>query len=236
MRTACFTTLTRPRLREARLLAETVRLAHPDWLIWAALAEDDGAWLTREDAASFDAVAAADEFAPAGAAPRGAAVVGAALRHLLDLGARSVVYFAPTIAVFHPLAELGEHYRDESVVLTPHRDGAEDMFDPSFLAVRADADGRAFAGWWAERLRALPQPAPRLPDHLGGVAIAVESGWNVAAWNVDERVLRFTAQGDLTANGERLCFCQFDLTRRPAQREARELWEWYAHRTRVGPG
>lgn len=231
MRVVALTTLSRATLPQARLLAETLRQAHPDWPIWAALAGDQGARFGRAELASFDAVATGAELgladAPDGIVSDGAAL-GAALRHLLALGAELVVYFAPNIAVFHPLAGLPDAYRDESVVLTPHAAGAVDWFDPAFLAVRGDADGRAFAEWWAGRLGAQAEPAPCLPAHLNRVAIALEPGWNVAAWNLRERRLRFTPQGDITADGERLSFCRFDPAEPPEQPEAREVWDWHA--------
>lgn len=228
MRVCAFTTISHATLPQARLLAETLRQAHPGWTLWAAAAGDPGAWFSRDEIAGFDAMLTAEDLGRTDY--REGPEIGAALLHLLALGADIAVYLAPSMAVFHPLASLSDQYRGDSVVLTPNAGEAADQFDPAFLAVRGDADGRAFAQWWAGRLRAEANPAPRLPEHLNRVTFAFEPGWNVAAWNLPDRHLRFTPQGGITADGEPLCFCQFDLTRRPAQPEAAELWDWYARR------
>ncbi len=178
MSTVCFTSFSYSYLPRARVLAETLRLAHPDWPLWAVLVDEPPPGLDASAAlAGFDAVLAADGLS----IPRFrswlfkhdlveacTAVKGAALLHLLGLGFDRVVYFDPDIALFHPLTALDGAYAAASVVLTPHQCAPNEtalaigdnelaalrhgVFNLGFIAVRNDAPGRAFAAWWAARL------------------------------------------------------------------------------------
>jgi hypothetical protein len=118
--------------------------------------------------------------------------------------------------------------------------------------VRADATGRAFAGWWADRLRdaCFDDPANGLftdqkycdlvPALFDRVAIERDPGWNVASWNLSRRRVRFDDSGGITVNGAPLAFYHFTkhggvgdaMTERYARgcHEPHELWSWYARR------
>lgn len=179
MRTVCFTSLTYGYLSRARILAETLRAAHPHWPLWAVMVDEppDGCELSAPLASGFDGVVPASELG----IPRFrawmfkhavveacTAVKGAALCHFLRSGAERVVYFDPDIALFHPLEALDGRHRHASVVLTPHQLDANrtpvamadnelaalryGVFNLGFLSVRNDNSGRAFAQWWAARL------------------------------------------------------------------------------------
>lgn len=179
MNTVCFTSFTFSYLPRARVLAETLRAAHPGWQLWAVVVDQPPPGLDPAAAlAAFDGVIPADSLPlppfPGwifrhGIVEACTAVKGAALLHLLRQGADQVVYFDPDIAVFHPLTDLCGRYAAASVVLTPHQiepnstpgaiadnEGAAlryGVFNLGFLAVRNTTPGRAFAAWWAARLQ-----------------------------------------------------------------------------------
>lgn len=184
MSVVCFTSLTLGYLPRARVLAETLRAAHPDWALWAVLVDrPPPGYANRAAFAGFDRVLDADELGLARAwlfrhelVEACTAVKGAMLRHLLGLGADIVVYLDPDIAVFHPLASLQERLADASILLTPHQTDPDEAapaildneraslrygaYNLGFLAVRNDAVGNAFAEWWAARLHEACFDAP----------------------------------------------------------------------------
>lgn len=171
----CFTSFALNYLPRARVLAETLRAAHPDWKLWALVVDEPP---PATDLRGFDGVVTAAELG----LPRFrawlfrhdvveacTAVKGAMLCRLLADGAEKVAYLDPDIAVFHGLAALPGLLDEASIVLTPHQLAANDapgavadnelaalrygVFNFGFLAVRGDATGRAFAAWWAARLQ-----------------------------------------------------------------------------------
>lgn len=278
MSVVCFTSLTLGYLPRARVLAETLRAAHPGWPLWAVLVDRVPPDFERRDAfAGFDCVIDAEDLD----IPRFrawlfrhdlieacTAVKAAMLLHLQAQGAQKVAYFDPDIAVFHPLGGLEAQLDSASVVLTPHQVAPNDapiaigdnemsslrhgIFNLGFLAVRSDATGRAFAAWWADRLRdaCFDDPANGLftdqkycdlvPALFDRVAIERNPGWNVASWNLSRRRLRFDEAGGITVNGSPLAFYHFTkhggvgdvMMERYAGacHEPHELWRWYARR------
>jgi len=278
MSIVCFTSLTLAYLPRARVLAETLRAAHPDWRLWAVLVDKlPPAYEGRDALACFDRVLDAEDLG----IPRFrawlfrhdlieacTAVKAAMLGYLLTEGADKVVYLDPDIAVFHPLAALASRLDSASVVLTPHQVAPNDtpiavsdnelsalrhgIYNLGFLAVRGDATGRAFAAWWADRLRdaCFDDPPNGLftdqkycdlvPALFDRVAIERDPGWNVASWNLSRRRLCFDAAGGITVNGVPLAFYHFTkhggvgdvMTERYAggHHEPHELWRWYGRR------
>ncbi len=177
MSMCCFTSFTYAYLSRARVLAASVRRAHPSWHLAAVLVDEPPA---GEDPAvlaeTFDEVLRL----PGLGIPRHrswifkhdvveacTAVKGHALLLLLEAH-EAVVYLDPDIALFHPLDALEELLDRASVVLTPHQVTPNEsahavadnegtslqygIYNLGFLAVRADAAGFAFARWWARQL------------------------------------------------------------------------------------
>jgi hypothetical protein len=247
MSVVCFTSLTLGYLPRARVLAETLRAAHPDWALWAVLVDRPPPGYTNRAAfAGFDGVLTVEDLGIPDVLPwlfrhdlveACTAVKGAMLRHLLALGAETVVYLDPDIAVFHPLASLPERLQAASILLTPHQTDPDadapaiadneraslryGAFNLGFLGVRNDATGQKFANWWAERLHAACYDAPEaglftdqkyfdvVPGLFARVAIVRDPGWNVASWNLSQRRLAFAPQGGITVNGSPLAFYHF---------------------------
>lgn len=176
-----YTSFTFSYLSRARVLAESLRRHHPDWVIWAAITDlapeglafdlarepfDHVLWtkdLFGETAESWlfghDIVEACT------------AVKGRVLDHLLaQPDCEMVFYFDPDIALFAPVDGMVAALRapGSSILLTPHQLEPDDndqairdneigslgygVFNLGFIAVRADETGRRFAAWWAARL------------------------------------------------------------------------------------
>jgi hypothetical protein len=274
-RTVCFTSFSLAYLSRARVLAETVRRFQPDWELWALVVDKPPADLNRAEAfAPFDQFC----YAAALGIPRFdawmfkhdvvegcTAVKGQMLLRLLGLGADRVVYLDPDIALFHPLAEIDRRLDAASIVLTPHQTEPNTatsaivdnemgsmrfgIYNLGFLAVRNDANGRAFARWWAdmtyracyealgEGLFTDQKYCDLAPTLFDGVHIERDPGYNVASWNISRRRLSFTAGGALLANEVALKFYHFTkiggvgdiMTERYAADnvEVYELVNWY---------
>jgi hypothetical protein len=174
----CYTSFTFSYLSRARILAQTLRAANPNWVIWALITDEPPpdfdyspclhefdhfintkdlqferfyAWLFKHDIVEACT-----------------AVKGQMLVYLLELGAEKVVYLDPDIAVFHPLDEIEQQLDSASIILTPHQHEPNNestaiqdneitsmqygVFNLGFVAVRNDRNGLAFAKWWAKQL------------------------------------------------------------------------------------
>ena len=177
-RVCCFTSFTCGYLSRARVLAQTLRQAHPDWALHGVLVDKPPPGLDLAAAtADYDRVVAAEALAiPKVRAwlfkhdlvEACTAVKGQMLVELLAAGFDRVIYLDPDIAVFHPLDTILERLNHASVVLTPHQSepSASPMavrdneltslqygtYNLGFIAVRQDAAGLAFADWWARQL------------------------------------------------------------------------------------
>ncbi len=173
-----YTSFTYSYLQRARVLARTVRRAHPDWTLWAVMVDerpegfDDSLWEGEYDFILDAATLFTDEWNAwifkHDIVEACTAVKGRALEHILDQGADKVIYLDPDIAVFHGLETIADQLDRSSIILTPHqvepnltfeemRDNEltsmkYGIFNLGFLAVRNNADGRAMAQWWAKCL------------------------------------------------------------------------------------
>ena len=274
----CYTSFTYSYLSRARVLLGSLRRAYPEWVVWAVMVDEPPPWVDEAAAlAGFDGVLKLGDLG----IPRAAAwlfkhdvveactaVKGAAMVHLLGLGAARVIYFDPDIAVFNRLEGLD----DGSIVLTPHQLEPNEaaaaivdneiaslvygVFNLGFVSVCNDADGRAFAGWWAERLYQAcyddiaagiftdQKYCDLAPVLFEGVHILRDPGCNVASWNLSRRRLAFDPGGTITVNGSALKFYHFTkiggagdvMTERygAANTEVFEVWHWYKRRERDG--
>ncbi len=169
--TICFTSFSLSYLPRARILARSLRRAHPEWRLVALLVD------AAADLPEFDEVVTADQLG----IPRFrawlfkhdlieacTAVKGEMLRRLLAEGWQRVIYLDPDIAVFAGLHEIETALGDSSIVFTPHQVSPSTdtqaiadnemtafrygIYNLGFLAVRNDETSRAFADWWAAML------------------------------------------------------------------------------------
>jgi hypothetical protein len=177
--THCYTSISFSYLDRARVLAETIRKHHPDWILWLCLSdqEPEGFEFNLDDE-EFDHVVRVYELDVPSHHPwvfghdvveLCTAVKGPMLQRILASGAEKVLYIDPDIALFAPLAHVEELLETRAVVLTPHllspertRNGVMDneisclkhgVYNLGFVAVRNCPDGNLFANWWADRLR-----------------------------------------------------------------------------------
>ena len=177
-RICCYTSFTYSYLSRARILAQTVRRAHPDWAIHAVLVDapppglDEAAALAEFDQVVYAHELRLDRFRPwlfkHDIVEACTAVKGQMLVELLEAGFSKVIYLDPDIAVFHPLTVILDQLDDASIVLTPHQCEPNvtelevsdneltslqyGIYNLGFAAVRNDPAGRAFAAWWAKQL------------------------------------------------------------------------------------
>lgn len=176
----CFTSASFAYLDRARVLAETVRRHHPEWMLWLCLVDEPPPGFDFDPGAeSFDRIVHLSELGIPDwrswafghdVVELCTAVKGPMLHRLLTAeGAERVIYLDPDIALFarlDPVLELLE--AGHSVVLTPHLTTPEEqrqaildneigalkhgIYNLGFLAVRGCEEGKRFAAWWRDRL------------------------------------------------------------------------------------
>lgn len=168
-------------LNRARVLAETIRRIHPDWVIWAVITDKEPYGFNFDlEKENFDHLLLADELFGEetdrwlfgmDVIEACTAVKGRALKRIMtDPTAEKVVYFDPDIAVFSSVQSIVNLLDDHSIVLTPHQVDPEPRhskqaiidnemaslqygaFNLGFLAVRNDEEATRFANWWDDRL------------------------------------------------------------------------------------
>ena len=127
-----FTSFSFSYLNRARVLADGLGRAHPDWVLWAVVTDVPPGGVRFDLAADgFTHTLFAEELMGDGAeawlfghdvVEACTAVKGAACRHILDVpGCQKLVYFDPDIAVFNPLDDVIDLLDEADIVLTPHQ-------------------------------------------------------------------------------------------------------------------
>lgn len=156
--------------------------------------------------------------------------------HLLKTQSEAdkIVYFDPDIVVYQPLDDLEKKLDNYDIVLTPHfTKPITDKFLPTekhifntgvfnlgFLAIKRSATAVEMLKWWESKLRHecildlsrglfVDQLWMTLvPAYFDNVLHDKYPGYNMAHWNLHERVLTSSANGYLV-NGEPLVFFHF---------------------------
>ena len=177
-----FTSFSYSYLDRARVLANTLKSLHPDWILWAVVTDKcpegmDHAWEEEE----FDRVLSVYDLIPANTeqwlfghnvVEACTAVKGAAcVKILSEHDCEKLFYFDPDIAIFNPMDEVLDLLDVNSIVLTPHQLQGEPrqaiqaiqdneltslthgVYNLGFIAIANDSEGRRFASWWDDRLR-----------------------------------------------------------------------------------
>lgn len=174
----CFTSASFAYLDRVRVLGETLRKHHPDWVFSLCLSDVEPPGFVFDLADEpIDSVVRIDELGVANlnawmfrhdVVELCTAVKGAMLCRLLDEGAEKVIYIDPDIALFSELAEVVRGLDTHDVILTPHllapdtsdqaiRDNEigtlkHGVYNLGFVAVSCRTEGRRFARWWRDRL------------------------------------------------------------------------------------
>ena len=177
-----YTSFTYSYLNRARVLAETLKKFHPDWVLWAVITdlEPKGFQFDLVEEV-FDRALLLEDLFPEDSSSwlfgmdiveACTAVKGKALRYILDQpNVSKVLYFDPDIAIFSSLEEISSVLDNASIALTPHQVDPEPRsavgaildnevsslqygtYNLGFLAVRNDLEARRFAEWWDDRLQ-----------------------------------------------------------------------------------
>lgn len=143
--------------------------------------------------------------------------------------AEQVIYLDPDTCIYYPMTELDELLQAHDFVITPHiltpipldnHTPGEPLFlnyglyNLGFLALRKSGQTLSFLQWWKDRTyqKGYDRPAAGLftdqlwinlvPLYFSKVAILRHAGYNMAPWNLHERVLdgdRKVKQGDTVA-------------------------------------
>lgn len=161
-----------------------------------------------------------------------------ALAKLLEEpGCEKVLYFDPDMVLFSRVDDLIEGLSSANVAITPHQNKPETtldavldnevtslrmgVFNLGFIGVASTAEGRRFAGWWADRVYYFCRGDIRLgiftdqkwinfaPIFFDGVWIVKSSRHNVATWNLTTRSLTGSRAEGYRVDGEPLGFYHF---------------------------
>lgn len=181
MRVHAYTSFTYSYLNRAKVLCQSLRLQHPEWVFWAVVTDLPPPGIEPSEVLSeFDNILTAHDLYDAtrdqwlfghDIVEACTAVKGRAMQHILSSPTcAKVVYFDPDIVVFNSMTPVIDLLDDHAIVLTPHQtdpDSAEyrsairdnemaslqyGIFNLGFIAVSNNSEGRRFAGWWADRL------------------------------------------------------------------------------------
>ncbi len=148
-----------------------------------------------------------------------------------------LVYFDPDIVVFGDLGVLERELDQHSVLLTPHLTDPETtpagildneisalrhgIYNLGFLAFSCHGEGLRCLQWWSDRLLSFCRDdipaglftdqrwADHIPAMFDGVRILREPVFNVATWNLSNRVASGRAPDGLLINGQPLVFYHF---------------------------
>ncbi|MFA7282178.1 MAG: glycosyltransferase [Sterolibacterium sp.] len=158
-----------------------------------------------------------------------------AIASLFDRGYQRVIYIDPDIVLFRPLEDVSRAFESGAeIVLTPHLlSPVTDPFKPDeldirragtynlgFCALAASANTRALLAWWQGKLRKdcviahdrgifVDQSWMDLvPGLFENVCILRHPGYNVAYWNLAQRLIDRHSE-EITVNGFPLVFFHF---------------------------
>ena len=149
----------------------------------------------------------------------------------------AVIYFDPDISIFSSLEELIQVFANNSIVLTPHLTeqdfGLDAILDNEisclkhgtynlgFIGVKADSNGLKFGHWWRDRLYHfcyddIPSGLftdqkwiDLVPALFEGVEILRSPQYNVAPWNIANRILEIDVFGRYLVNSMPMSFYHF---------------------------
>jgi len=244
-KTAIFTSCASNYIPKARVLATSVKKFHPEIDVHLLVVDALPAGFSLEKEA-FDFITPAENLGIPDferwvfghrIVEACTAVKPFMLRRLLEQGYSQVFYFDPDIALFFPLTEMLAEFDSASILLTPHQTEPETeagavrdneicslkhgVFNFGFVGVANDDNGRAYAGWWADRCHlACYDDIPNgvftdqkwndlTPIFFAGVKILKSPAYNVATWNYSRRLVEGTVENGFTVNGEPLVFHHF---------------------------
>lgn len=174
-----FTSASFSYIDRVRVLGETLRRHHPDWIFWLCLCDREPEGFTFDISSEpIDRILRADDLGiphyerwafQHNIVEFCTAVKGHMLTRLLqEPGTTKAIYLDPDTAVLSPLYEVDTALDQFNIILTPHLLAPETtieaiadneiaalkygIYNLGFVAVAATTEGRRFANWWRDRL------------------------------------------------------------------------------------
>lgn len=233
MKISVYTSCALNYLPKARALAESLRRFHPDIRITLCLNDVLPGWLDLSKEPFTQVWTPADLgydrswIFEHNVMELCTAVKGRALQRMLDSeDADLIAYLDPDVYLFHALDPINDYLGTDSIGLVPHILSPEEtdlgvrltemsiaehgIYNLGHLFVRPDANGHAFADWWASRLdrycfdereRGLftdQRWVDLAPAMFDGVRVLREPNIDVASWNLFGRTI---AQHSVASDG-----------------------------------
>lgn len=159
-------------------------------------------------------------------------------KHLIDAYQNEVkfTYLDSDIKIYSPLNELQQLLDQHSIVITPHRLAPQDylnasweevvnlkdgVFNGGLIGLRRERETLEFLKWWANRLQYycyidsntglfLDQKWLNLiPCFFDNYKVLRHDGYNFASWNLSQRYIIKTVDGQYWANNSPLRFIHF---------------------------
>jgi hypothetical protein len=166
------------------------------------------------------------------------ATKGLMATHLLDSrDPEAVIYLDPDTVVFSPLKEVLRALKEHDIILTPHLTDPEldeeaiesheiaalkhGTFNLGFFALAHNQNARSYLHWWTNRLLKFSQIdferglftdqkwCNLAPYFFDGVYVLTDRAYNVATWNMRNRLIRREKGDQWTVNERPLRFYHF---------------------------
>ena len=166
------------------------------------------------------------------------AAKGPALNYFINVEKQDkVIYLDPDIMVFNSLYELDNLLNEYDILLTPHQLSPQKayqtiidneicslkhgIFNLGFIAVAGRDQGYEFSHWWSDRLYSfcyddIPNGlftdqrwCDMVPAFFSKFYIIRDPGYNAATWNLTDRCISKSCNGEFLANDNLLRFYHF---------------------------
>ena len=171
------------------------------------------------------------------------AIKASATNFLLNEHTELVIYFDPDILCYSDISDLIRELKNNSVSLTPHllvppidEDGILTneisgslrfgIFNLGFFAFTNNLESKEVLNWWNSRLVKYCETKPESgiftdqkwfdlsPAYFSQVSALRNPGYNVAPWNIENRILKFS-NGTYYCNDKPLVFFHFSSYDKP---------------------
>lgn len=162
------------------------------------------------------------------------AIKPSAILYLLNNNFKNVLYFDPDIKIFNPLNKIFQALKTNQIVLTPHLTKpltagnipndftimSAGVYNLGFIAVSEGKDTRDIVQWWRDHLQyhciidfnngifVDQKFIDLVPGYSDKVYILRDTEYNVAYWNLHQRVLRLE-NNTIFVDGQPLAFYHF---------------------------
>jgi len=141
---------------------------------------------------------------------------------------KQIIYLDPDILVYGPFSELEKELEENDIILTPHitnpinddKVPAENgflntgLYNLGFLAIKTSSNARQMINWWEKRLETRGYNDVKngmftdqlwinfVPIFFRKVESFINPGYNMAYWNLHERVITKNEVNSIYVNGD----------------------------------